>query len=96
MWSGGIIVVLVISLSALSGLYSDYLYCRNHQSELRQEVEDRPVSEETMSEGYVDYMKTMEIRRICSTVDSNIFNSHLVIIIGVALLVGGFVTHRLE
>ena len=94
MWAGGIIIVLTLIASGLSGLYSDYFFCRDFDKNALSNPQNLPAQETTITAIPSDYLKNFEIRMKCSSVDNNIFMSYLTIIIGVALVVGGFVTRK--
>ena len=94
MWAGGIIIALTIIVSGLSGLYSDYSFCKNIEKASLEDIRNMPTQETTITAFPSDYLKNFEIRMKCNSVSNNIFMSYLTIIIGVALVVGGFITRK--
>jgi hypothetical protein len=96
MWTGGIIIFLTIIISILTGLYSDYYFCNDYRINLKEEINIKPIPGSTITDEQKDYVKTMEIIMLCNNTKSNIYISYLIIIIGISLLVSGFITEKIK
>ena len=88
MWAGGIIVVATVILSLISGLYAEYFSCVKYEDEQK----DIPYGlEGTTTEANIEYLEHVEKRILCNNIESNIYLSYLVLILGIGLLVGGWI-----
>jgi len=83
MWTGGIIIILVITLSSFLGLYVDSMECSNKNF--------TNVQFENLNSATITNNETFQ-RIQCNNIQSNLFLSYLVLIIGIAMLVAGFIT----
>ncbi|MBR9676243.1 hypothetical protein GOV05_04495 [Candidatus Woesearchaeota archaeon] len=90
MWAGGIIVVLTLILTGANGLYTDYLSCKDVDSTFNK---DEIISGTTVEDQMV-YLEYLENKMSCSSVESNLFMSHLILIVGFAFVAGGYVTRK--
>lgn len=88
MIAGGIIIVLTIIISGLSGLYKDNTVCKQFAKDYEQFKEERSSGDLLTEES----IRNLEMVMRCSNVGLEMFMSYLFISVGVAFVFGGFIT----
>ena len=94
MWSGLVLVILTVLVTGLSGLYSDYYSCLLFQQANAGNMKILPTPGTSIIGNPAEYMGYLEARLLCSSVNNNIFMSYLAIIIGLSLVIGGYITQE--
>lgn len=104
MWSGGLIAILTTLLILVSGSFTDYSKCEPIMDEIISPTGD-PVPmihlKENCAKSLVEGQTVFSLERCaqtyveqCASLRNNIYISYIVIIVGIALLTGGFLTQR--
>ncbi|MBR9691093.1 hypothetical protein GOV08_05410 [Candidatus Woesearchaeota archaeon] len=93
MWAGGTIVVLTIIVSLLSGLLTEAIFCGNFEDTIGDE-QTRLIPGSTTTEEQIKWAENLETKIQCSNVDTKIFLSYITIIIGVSLVLAGYITRK--
>ena len=88
-FSGLVIIFLVVVISGLSGLYSKHFYCKNLYG-FEPAVTNNPDIGPSINTD--DYNKYLETLLECNSVNNNIFISYFFIAIGVAFIAGAYIT----
>ncbi|MDP7141303.1 MAG: hypothetical protein QF362_01765 [Candidatus Woesearchaeota archaeon] len=84
---GGVVIVLTLMLSFLSGLYGSYITCKDVVEVVS--LDDTPESAKELQENNKLVME-------CKGVMSDVYLSYFFLGLGTAILVGGFITMKLK
>ena len=86
--SGWALIILTMLVSIMIGLYNDYSMCKDFEKPMIL-IKPEPDSTNTPYQAFYEHYQA-KIKH-CQQVESNIYISYSMIILGVAFLVGGYI-----
>lgn len=80
-------------LMVLSGNYTKYFACQEDLAKYEGQRLDVPVYDTTLTSTQEVFLEFVETKIQCESISSNIYFSYLLIALGAAMVIGGFITN---